>query len=148
MLGAFITAVYVLRAVKMIFLGPPDPRIQEMEDAQGVEWVTLVVLGGLLIVFVGAASLVLPRQFHVTVVENRSENEIRRARWLLPLYLVLINLFVVPIAAAGLIPPWGAAIGMSLSSLLVVMNALRLQRAGVTFAREGQNEKCSPIPSK
>jgi Cu2+-exporting ATPase len=58
------------------------------------------------------------------------------------------NLLAVPFAAAGLIPPWGAAIGMSLSSLLVVMNALRLQRAGVTFAREGQNEKCSPIPSK
>jgi Na+/proline symporter/signal transduction histidine kinase len=47
--------------------------------------------------------IVLPRQFHVTVVENRSEDEIRRARWLLPLYLLLINLFVVPIAAAGLI---------------------------------------------
>ncbi|MEM9355606.1 MAG: PAS domain-containing hybrid sensor histidine kinase/response regulator [Pseudomonadota bacterium] len=47
--------------------------------------------------------LLLPRQFHVTVVENHSEQEIRRATWLLPLYLVLINLFVVPIAAAGLI---------------------------------------------
>jgi Cu2+-exporting ATPase len=38
------------------------------------------------------------------------------------------NLAVVPFAAMGWIPPWGAAIGMSLSSLLVVMNALRLQR--------------------
>lgn len=47
--------------------------------------------------------LLLPRQFHVTVVENHSENELRRARWLLPLYLVLINLFVVPIAATGLL---------------------------------------------
>jgi len=37
------------------------------------------------------------------------------------------NLCAVPFAAAGLIPPWGAAIGMSLSSLLVVMNALRLK---------------------
>jgi len=38
------------------------------------------------------------------------------------------NLVAVPFAAAGWIPPWGAAIGMSFSSLLVVMNALRLQR--------------------
>jgi Cu2+-exporting ATPase len=42
------------------------------------------------------------------------------------------NLIAVPFAAAGLIPPWGAAIGMSFSSLLVVMNALRLQRATLT----------------
>jgi Cu2+-exporting ATPase len=38
------------------------------------------------------------------------------------------NLIAVPFAAAGWIPPWGAAIGMSLSSLFVVMNALRLHR--------------------
>ncbi len=49
------------------------------------------------------AILLLPRQFHVTVVENNSESEIRRAAWLFPLYLVLINLFVIPIAMAGLI---------------------------------------------
>ena len=49
------------------------------------------------------AIVLLPRQFHVTVVENNSESEIRRAAWLFPLYLVLINLFVVPIALAGLL---------------------------------------------
>ncbi len=50
-LGAFITAVYVLRAVNRIFLGPPNPDFPELEDARGVEWVTLIVLGGLLVVF-------------------------------------------------------------------------------------------------
>ena len=51
----------------------------------------------------------LPRQFHVTVVENRGESEIRRAAWLFPIYLVLINLFVIPIAIAGLLTfPRGA----------------------------------------
>ncbi len=49
------------------------------------------------------AIVLLPRQFHVTVVENNSESEIRRAAWLFPAYLVLINLFVVPIAMAGLL---------------------------------------------
>jgi Na+/proline symporter/signal transduction histidine kinase len=49
------------------------------------------------------AIVLLPRQFHVTVVENQGEAEIRRAAWLFPLYLVLINLFVVPIAIAGLL---------------------------------------------
>ena len=38
------------------------------------------------------------------------------------------NLIAVPFAAAGWIPPWGAALGMSCSSLFVVMNALRLQK--------------------
>jgi Na+/proline symporter/signal transduction histidine kinase len=49
------------------------------------------------------AIILLPRQFHVTVVENHNEGEIKRAAWLFPLYLVLINLFVVPIALAGLL---------------------------------------------
>jgi Na+/proline symporter/signal transduction histidine kinase len=49
------------------------------------------------------AILLLPRQFHVAVVENHSEAEIRRAAWLFPAYLVLINLFVMPIAIAGLL---------------------------------------------
>jgi Na+/proline symporter/signal transduction histidine kinase/ActR/RegA family two-component response regulator len=49
------------------------------------------------------AILLLPRQFHVAVVENHSEAEIRRAAWLFPAYLVLINLFVMPIAMAGLL---------------------------------------------
>ena len=51
--------------------------------------------------------MLLPRQFHVTVVENHGEAEIGARAWLFPLYLVLINLFVMPIAIAGLLtfPP-------------------------------------------
>src|SRR6185503_17184416 len=62
-------------------------------------WSTLIVMTLLSTV----AVVMLPRQFHVTVVENRSESEIRRAAWLFPIYLVLINLFVIPIAIAGLL---------------------------------------------
>src|SRR3954463_9490749 len=55
------------------------------------------------------AIMLLPRQFHVSVVENSSHAEVSRARWLFPLYLVAINLFVIPIALAGLVTfPFGA----------------------------------------
>jgi P-type Cu2+ transporter len=39
------------------------------------------------------------------------------------------NICAIPAAALGYIPPWAAAIGMSLSSLLVVLNSLRLNRS-------------------
>ncbi len=55
------------------------------------------------------AIMLLPRQFHVSVVENSSDTEVGRARWLFPLYLVAINVFVIPIALAGLVTyPFGA----------------------------------------
>jgi Na+/proline symporter/signal transduction histidine kinase len=45
----------------------------------------------------------LPRQFHVTIVENMGDREIRHAAWLVPLYMAAINLFVVPMALAGML---------------------------------------------
>ena len=62
----------------------------------GGTWLTITLLSFVCIIL-------LPRQFHVAVVENTSEAEVRRARWLFPLYLVMINIFVVPIAMAGLL---------------------------------------------
>ena len=47
------------------------------------------------------AIILLPRQFHVAVKENRDENQLKKAMWLFPLYLLLINLFVIPIALGG-----------------------------------------------
>ncbi|GAB3379457.1 cadmium-translocating P-type ATPase [Spongiibacter taiwanensis] len=44
------------------------------------------------------------------------------------LWALLYNLTALPAAALGLVPPWAAAIGMSLSSLIVVLNALRIDR--------------------
>ncbi|TYC52876.1 hybrid sensor histidine kinase/response regulator [Rhodobacterales bacterium] len=59
-------------------------------------WLVMSVLSA-------CAVILLPRQFHVTVTENNSDAELRRASWMFPLYLVLINLFVIPIAAAGML---------------------------------------------
>jgi Na+/proline symporter/nitrogen-specific signal transduction histidine kinase len=60
------------------------------------DWFAISLLAGL-------AVICLPRQFQVAVVENSDERHIRRAMWLFPLYLLLINLFVVPIALAGVL---------------------------------------------
>lgn len=68
------------------------------------------------------AIVMLPRQFHVTVVENNSDEELRRATWMFPLYLVGINLFVVPIALAGLVT-FGYAVSGDLFVLALPMHA-------------------------
>jgi len=50
-----------------------------------------------------AAIMFLPRQFQVTVVENVDERHLAKAIWLFPLYLLAINIFVLPIAFGGLL---------------------------------------------
>lgn len=61
-----------------------------------VTWTTYLLLSM-------SAIICLPRQFHVTVVENSNERHILTAMWCFPLYMLLINIFVIPIALAGLI---------------------------------------------
>ncbi len=65
-------------------------------DGGYVSWVWLTILSMLAVVL-------LPRQWQVAVVENVSESHVKRAMWLFPLYLLAINVFVLPIAAAGLL---------------------------------------------
>ncbi|CAA7619575.1 Hybrid sensor histidine kinase [Candidatus Terasakiella magnetica] len=50
-----------------------------------------------------AAMICLPRQFQVLVVENTQQRHLRTAGWVFPLYLVAINLLVLPIAIAGVV---------------------------------------------
>ncbi|HZB93677.1 MAG TPA: NahK/ErcS family hybrid sensor histidine kinase/response regulator [Stellaceae bacterium] len=66
-----------------------------LEGIDGTSWMTMCALSV-------AAILCLPRQFHVTVVENTDPGNLDKAAWLFPLYLVAINVFVIPIAVAGL----------------------------------------------
>ncbi|MBT4762347.1 MAG: GHKL domain-containing protein [Bdellovibrionaceae bacterium] len=58
-------------------------------------WITYLILSA-------SAILFLPRQFHLAVVENTDVKHISKAMWVLPLYFVLINIFVIPIALAGI----------------------------------------------
>lgn len=62
----------------------------------GGQWFALTLLAMLSVLF-------LPRQFQMMVVENVDERHVRRATWAFPLYLLLINLFVLPIALGGLL---------------------------------------------
>lgn len=62
----------------------------------GGQWAALVLLAMLSVLF-------LPRQFQVMVVENVDERHVQRATWAFPAYLLLINLFVLPIALGGLL---------------------------------------------
>ncbi len=90
----------------VLFNGPADllaqvesvPAVADRISREGspLTWVVTTLLSAM-------AFLCLPRQFHVAVVEHDHPASLRTARWLFPLYLVLINLFVVPIAAAGLL---------------------------------------------
>ena len=73
-------------------------------DAGALDALTTATNGGtfitmtLLSIF---AVILLPRQFHIMVVENNHPEELQRAKWLFPGYLIAINLFVIPIALAG-----------------------------------------------
>ncbi|MCE0731689.1 sensor histidine kinase [Halomonas sp. G15] len=95
--------------VFVLFQGPGDlfarvaatPELAERLGLNAVPggatgWVGMLVLAFL-------AFLTLPRQFQVLVVENVDERHLARASWLFPLYLLAINLFVIPIAMAGLL---------------------------------------------
>ncbi|MBF0358311.1 MAG: histidine kinase [Magnetococcales bacterium] len=76
-----------------------DPKLKDLMGFDALpggyaNWFSLTFLAMMAVLF-------LPRQFQVLVVENVNENHIHKAAWLFPLYLLIINLFVLPIAFAG-----------------------------------------------
>src|SRR6056297_507523 len=80
-------------------IGATAERIAASEISQfevsGGRWVGLTMLSAM-------AFLCLPRMFQVMVVENEDEDHLRTAAWAFPGYLMLMSLFVLPIAAVGL----------------------------------------------
>jgi signal transduction histidine kinase len=77
---------------------PELARLFSMQALPGgyVHWFSITLLSM-------AAVLFVPRQFQITVVENVDENHVRTATWLFPLYLLVINIFVLPIALGGVL---------------------------------------------
>jgi Na+/proline symporter/nitrogen-specific signal transduction histidine kinase len=73
-----------------------SPLLTPLEGVAGgyANWVWLTILSMLAIMF-------LPRQFQVAVIENKDERHLNKAIWLFPLYMLAINLFVLPIAFGG-----------------------------------------------
>jgi Na+/proline symporter/nitrogen-specific signal transduction histidine kinase len=76
-----------------------QPAAEAADGAPGFAWAAWFALTLLAMLSV----LLLPRQFQVMVVENVDERHVRRAAWAFPAYLFAINLFVLPIAAGGLL---------------------------------------------
>ncbi|MGC2062725.1 MAG: ATP-binding protein [Thermodesulfovibrionales bacterium] len=74
---------------ELLFLGVGTP-------ISYTQWASLLFLSMMAIMF-------LPRQFHVAVVENSDSSHVSKAVWLFPLYLFLINIFVLPVAFGGLL---------------------------------------------
>jgi len=79
---------------------------------QAINWFLLCLLSMF-------AIFLLPRQFQVGVVENNRENHINTAVWLFPLYLLLFNVFVYPIAWGGNILFAGQDVNSDAYSLLI-----------------------------
>jgi len=100
--GAFVT-FWMFSPYELITRAMKTPEgVRALEYVPGIgNFLTMTLLSF-------CAAMLLPRQFHVSVVENADDAEVKRARWLFPLYLVAINVFVIPIALAGLVAfPFG-----------------------------------------
>ncbi len=97
--GIFVTYVLFDGAADIFERVSKLPEISNMflHDSIGpVNWFVLIFISM-------TAILMLPRQFHIAVVENQSIGHVNKAMWLFPLYMLIINIFVLPIAAGGLL---------------------------------------------
>ena len=79
---------------------------------QAINWFLLCILSMF-------AIFLLPRQFQVGVIENNRENHVNTAVWLFPLYLLIFNIFVYPIAWGGNILFDGKEVNSDAYSLLI-----------------------------
>ncbi len=89
-----IFAIYIIGSPEKVFALPEAKRLLDM-PIFSTRWTALVSVSFM-------AVLVLPRMFHVLVTENTNEKHLLTASWAFPLYLLLLNIFVLPIAIVGM----------------------------------------------
>ena len=97
-IGFFVTFVVFDGFGDIFARAASDPSLSKLTtldfDGGYSEWFWLNMLSMMAFMF-------LPRQFHVSIKENTNEKHLDKAIWLFPLYLLVINIFVIPIAFAG-----------------------------------------------
>jgi len=76
-------------------LGKPNFDLTLLK-ASGNQWFFIALISA-------CAFYLLPRQFHMSVVENSDVKHVRFASWMVPLYFFLISIFVIPIALSGIL---------------------------------------------
>lgn len=99
LVGAFVSYTMFDGVGDLFTQAAQQPEIAKVMQGQpngAFIYVTHVLLGAI-------SMFCLPRQFHVSYIENTDPEELRTARWAFPLYLFAINLFILPIALAGLL---------------------------------------------
>ncbi|HZI84066.1 MAG TPA: sensor histidine kinase, partial [Casimicrobiaceae bacterium] len=100
--GAFVTFGMYDGFGDVFSRAAAEPKLRAMLTPLGgvaggyANWVWLTILSMMAIMF-------LPRQFQVAVIENVDERHVNKAIWLFPVYMVVINVFVLPIAFGGLL---------------------------------------------
>ncbi|OKY26538.1 PAS-domain containing protein [Thalassotalea sp. PP2-459] len=101
----FFVCFYMFDGMTELFQQASEHRaVQTISSPPSYVYVMQTLLGVLMM-------FCLPRQFHMTFIELDEERELKTARWLFPVYMILINIFALPIAYAGLILFDGVSVG-------------------------------------
>ena len=91
--GIYVT-YFIFNGQSDLYSSIPENALTINKNNDYGQWFGMILLSMM-------AFLFLPRQFEMGIVEISQERQLKRAIWVFPLYLVLINLFVIPIAIAG-----------------------------------------------
>lgn len=118
-----VTGAFVLFA---IFSGPKDLLLRALHlpnidsyfaiRSNPLDWFIFVIVSGLAFTF-------LPHVYQAAVMGNHNEKDIYKVAWMLPLYLLVINIFVIPVALAGLIYFQGQNVAADTYLLLLPLSA-------------------------